>query len=148
MPQRITLRSISLCFLGEYIGERMLTSNLCPCTPHLAHCPRHRVPRGRNNEQSRKDLKLNPGSQPSAEDEEAKKENQLVMENYCAREPGEPIQWLRTKRTKINKPFSRGGVGVEVLEVSGKNYGSISFGQLSGYIAFCTVPIRGAKPPL
>ena len=30
----------------------------------------------------------------------------------------------------------------------GINYGSISFGQLSGYIVFCTVPIRRAKPPL
>ena len=30
----------------------------------------------------------------------------------------------------------------------GINYGSISFGQLSGYIVFCTVPIWGAKPPL
>ena len=29
----------------------------------------------------------------------------------------------------------------------GINYGSISFGQLSGYIVFCTVPLRGAKPP-
>ena len=28
----------------------------------------------------------------------------------------------------------------------GINYGSISFGQLSDYIAFCTVPWR-AKPP-
>ena len=30
----------------------------------------------------------------------------------------------------------------------GINYDSISFGQLSGYIVFCTVPIRGAKHPL
>ena len=30
----------------------------------------------------------------------------------------------------------------------GINHGSISFGQLSGYIVFCTLPIRGAKPLL
>ena len=29
----------------------------------------------------------------------------------------------------------------------GINYGSISCGQLSGYIVFCTVPIWWAKPP-
>ena len=42
-------------------------------------------------------------------------------------------------RAGFNKSFSRGGVGVEVVEVAGKNYGSISFGQLSGYIAFCII---------
>ena len=48
----------------------------------------------------------------------------------------------------VNKLFSRGGVGVVVLEdFSGKNYGSISFGQVSGYIAFCILLMGGASPP-
>ena len=47
----------------------------------------------------------------------------------------------------INEPCCSPGLGVEVLEVFGKNYCSISFGQLSGYIVFCPVPIWGAKPP-
>ena len=29
----------------------------------------------------------------------------------------------------------------------GKNYGSISFGQLSGYIVFCILLIGGLRPP-
>ena len=28
----------------------------------------------------------------------------------------------------------------------GRNYGSISFGQLSGYIVFCILLIKGASP--
>ena len=30
----------------------------------------------------------------------------------------------------------------------GINYGSISFGQLSGYIVFCILLIEGASPPI
>ena len=40
---------------------------------------------------------------------------------------------------------STGGVGPPSF---GINYATISFGQLSGYIVFCTVPIWEAKPPL
>ena len=38
-----------------------------------------------------------------------------------------------------------GGVGTPIF---GINYGSISFGQLSGYIVFCILLIGGASPPI
>ena len=38
-----------------------------------------------------------------------------------------------------------GGVGPPSF---GINYGSISFGQLSGYIVFCILRIGGASPPI
>ena len=66
--------------------------------------------------------------------------------------PQKPV--LKPNRSDIGNYHSQEDtkVGSETGRVGplsfGINYGSISFGQLSGYIVFCTVPILGAKPPL
>ena len=56
---------------------------------------------------------------------------------------------LQVDHWRIKKSAARYSVQNKVDPLGfGINYGSISFGQVSGYIVFCILLIGGASPPI